>query len=386
MVAERVQQMKSESIVILPEVFNLNSYETNSYLALLKKDSLTAAEVAKISGVPRGRIYEILNNLLEKGFCHSIPGKVKKYKASNPDFLHGMIKSKFRLYETEIEKETKEFDADVEKRKKEFSAEIERRRREFESEVEKRKHKFDLEIERKKQKINSGIERKKQELHLLEKKNDGIVEKLTDVYKKSRGNGDPLDYFEVLRNPIKIHHRYLQLCSEAKNEILGFIKPPFAFSGVEQKKEQGQVNIEIAQRGVKLRGIHEIPADSKEREEYFSHLRKTIKPDAETARFIGELPLIAKFKDKPPITARFIDKLPMKLFVFDNSTTMFTLEDPIEGKLSLTMFVVKHKVMAESFKAFFESFWEKAKDYCIIDGKKVYLAETSKKSSQDKEE
>jgi hypothetical protein len=70
---------------------------------------------------------------------------------------------------------------------------------------------------------------------------------------------------------------------------------------------------------------------------------------------------------------RVIDELPVKLFVFDNRTCFFTLEDPIKGKTSLTMLVTDHEAMAKSFRFLFESFWEKAKDYYIIKGKKHYL-------------
>jgi sugar-specific transcriptional regulator TrmB len=199
--------MKSESIIKLTEAFDLNSYEAKTYLALLEKDSLSAVEATKISGVPRGRIYEILDNLLGKGLCHSIPGKIKKYKASDPAFLHEKIEPKLRMLETEIEKE-----------KQEFESEIERRRREFESEIEKRKQRFGLEIEQ-----------REQEFRLLKKKNNGIVEKLTDVFNNSRGNDNPLEYMEIQKNPDQIMRKLIQLISEAKKRNTVIYKAAILF-------------------------------------------------------------------------------------------------------------------------------------------------------------
>jgi predicted transcriptional regulator len=348
-VAERARQMKSESIVKLPEVFDLNSYEANSYLALLEKDTLTAVEVAKISGVPRGRIYEILNNLLEKGFCHSIPGKVKQYKASNPDFLHEMLKSKLKSIEAEIEQEAKEFDAEIERKKQEFNSEIEKRRRKFESDIEKRKHKFDLEIERKKQNNNSKIERKKQELHLLEKNNDGVIKKLAGVYKKSRGNDNPLDYIEIMRESYLMNKRIAELVAETENEVLNFMKPPFFKRLKETVKERSEIESDLLKKNVVIRVVYEIPEDVEEIEWLYEEIDMSIRD--------GE-------------KAKVIDKLPMKMIVFDEKIAMFEMIDPLSTNKSITVQFVRHQALAQSLKMLFESVWVQAQDYHILKGLK----------------
>ncbi|MDD5363648.1 MAG: helix-turn-helix domain-containing protein [Ignavibacteria bacterium] len=73
-----------DSIKDLLEV-GLTEYEAKVYTAMLKHDLLTALDLTKLSGVPRGRIYDIINQLIEKGFCITVPGTVKKFKADNPE-------------------------------------------------------------------------------------------------------------------------------------------------------------------------------------------------------------------------------------------------------------------------------------------------------------
>jgi sugar-specific transcriptional regulator TrmB len=45
----------------------LYEYEAKAYLALLQQSPLTGYAIARISGVPRSKIYEVLNSLVERG-------------------------------------------------------------------------------------------------------------------------------------------------------------------------------------------------------------------------------------------------------------------------------------------------------------------------------
>ena len=70
----------------------LTGYEARIYLAMTGRNSLTASEVAKLSGVPRSRTYDVLNSLHIKGLCIEVPGNVMRYHVSNPeDSLLGML-------------------------------------------------------------------------------------------------------------------------------------------------------------------------------------------------------------------------------------------------------------------------------------------------------
>jgi sugar-specific transcriptional regulator TrmB len=63
----------------------LTSYEAKTYLALIKRDSFTAAQVARQAEVPRQRIYDVLGSLVEKGLASTKPGRAVKYSATAPD-------------------------------------------------------------------------------------------------------------------------------------------------------------------------------------------------------------------------------------------------------------------------------------------------------------
>jgi sugar-specific transcriptional regulator TrmB len=63
----------------------LTSYEAKAYLALIRRDSYTAAQVARQAGLPRQRIYDVLGSLVEKGLASTRPGSVVKYAATSPE-------------------------------------------------------------------------------------------------------------------------------------------------------------------------------------------------------------------------------------------------------------------------------------------------------------
>jgi sugar-specific transcriptional regulator TrmB len=63
----------------------LTTYEARAYVALVRRDSFTAAQVARQAGLPRQRIYDVLGSLVQKGLASSRPGAVVKYAAIAPE-------------------------------------------------------------------------------------------------------------------------------------------------------------------------------------------------------------------------------------------------------------------------------------------------------------
>ncbi len=63
----------------------LTTYEARAYVALVRRESFTAAQVARQSGLPRQRIYDVLSSLVEKGLASTRPGSVVKYAAIGPE-------------------------------------------------------------------------------------------------------------------------------------------------------------------------------------------------------------------------------------------------------------------------------------------------------------
>jgi HTH-type transcriptional regulator, sugar sensing transcriptional regulator len=68
----------------------LSGYEAKAYLSLLRDSPSTAYEVARASGVPTSKIYEVLSRLLEKDVVSAVESeKTKKYIPLEPaDFLN----------------------------------------------------------------------------------------------------------------------------------------------------------------------------------------------------------------------------------------------------------------------------------------------------------
>ena len=63
----------------------LTQYEARAYVALVRRDASTAAEVARLAGVPRPRIYDVLQSLVTKGLAADRPGRTVKFVAIPPD-------------------------------------------------------------------------------------------------------------------------------------------------------------------------------------------------------------------------------------------------------------------------------------------------------------
>tara|TARA_Y100000310_G_C20568648_1_gene756860 strand:- start:220 stop:1023 length:804 start_codon:yes stop_codon:yes gene_type:complete len=74
--------------------FDLNIYEAKVWTALLSRGVAAAGELADISGVPRSRSYDVLENLEKKGFIIMKLGKPIKYIAVKPEEILKRLKRK----------------------------------------------------------------------------------------------------------------------------------------------------------------------------------------------------------------------------------------------------------------------------------------------------
>src|SRR6266404_5982022 len=63
----------------------LNAYEARSYLVLVGHPRFKALELAARAHVPRQKIYEVLDSLVEKGFAQVIQERTKLFSAVPPD-------------------------------------------------------------------------------------------------------------------------------------------------------------------------------------------------------------------------------------------------------------------------------------------------------------
>src|SRR4029077_14599253 len=86
----------------------LNAYESRSYLVLLGHPKFKALELAARAHVPRQKIYEVLDSLVEKGFAQVIQEKTKLFSAIPPDqAVPSYLSRRAKALEMELADESK---------------------------------------------------------------------------------------------------------------------------------------------------------------------------------------------------------------------------------------------------------------------------------------
>lgn len=158
----------------------LSQREARVYLVLLKKCDFTATELARVSGIPRQKIYDILDNLIKRGVCVERTGRVKRYKAIAPESATRGL--------------------------------LEQYRHDFENEMRER------------------------EMLAQELSKD-----LADQYARNQRRVDPLEYITMLRDRQQIIRNWKLLQNGAKREICSFNKAPFAAPFAENIKDETAV-------------------------------------------------------------------------------------------------------------------------------------------------
>lgn len=236
--------------------FGLTHYESKCYLSLLGQSSLTAVEVARSAGVPRAKVYEILEGLVNKALCRSFPDKVNRYSAVNPLIL---------------------------------------------------KRKFERSLED----LNAEIKLKTEKLDSIRKEGDKVLERLMPLFAEGRNKKDNMNYIEIIKNPEMIRERYLQLVDGAKEEILLFTKPPFD-STPEQAQEQGAKVLDVIKRKVRLRCIYEL-LESNEKNKWLYNFIKWGIGEGEEARVIEKLPMKMAIFDKKIVLLALEDPISKEL-------------------------------------------------------------------------
>ena len=279
-----------ESIIKKLNVMGLSGYEAKCYLALVGKNELTAADVGKIAGVPRSKVYDVLAKLAERGLCNSIPGPVVKYISAPPEMLKNKVENKIKLIRKEIEERNEKLEETVVIR-------------------------------------------------------DEAISFLSEIYKKGRENNESLHYAETIRDPYLVHKKICELIAGIEKEMLAFTRPPFTVPS-KVMEEQCVIEIESLERNIIVRNIYQIPTELGKIE--------SLAKEIEESEGHGEISKVAY-------------ELPLKLFIFDEETVVYSLEDPILHKTSLTFSVVKHRSLAKFMKLAFESVWSSALEPSVLD-------------------
>ncbi|MCW2639642.1 MAG: TrmB family transcriptional regulator [Dactylosporangium sp.] len=250
----------------------LTQYEARTYLALVGRDRYTAAELARASGVPRQRIYDVLGSLTERGVVRTRAGQVVRYLAVDPAVAVNRLMAAHR-------------------------AEFER----------------------------------------IEQTSMRLVDALVPLWSTGRGETDPLDYVDVIRDPDALRTCFEEMQSGAKHQLLTLSKMPYLVV-------DNPVGLRTARRlarvGGDVRCVYEYPM-----------LRESAYVTM-TKRFVaaGE-------------RARLADAVPMRLCIVDGARVLMSLRDPVADGVSTTTVHIEHPAVAECLTYAFETLWSRADDF-----------------------
>jgi|SRR5690554_1857816 len=211
----------------------LTKREAHIYMALLQKKELTASEIASIIPISRTKIYEVIPNLVSKGFCSEVQKDGKRiYSAVEPKIaLKSLLISIKQNYEETI-KSSKEI------------------------------------FEKKSSVINE------------------LENQLTKIHSENIKKQDNIDYIEVIKDRNQIRDRWLTIQKHAKLEELAFNKPPYSIT----PQENIQHEKELIKRNVICKGIYEYD-DSSMPDSSFIEMLESFANIGEEVRVINKLPM-----------------------------------------------------------------------------------------------
>jgi HTH-type transcriptional regulator, sugar sensing transcriptional regulator len=152
----------------------LNAYEARSYLVLVGHPRFKALELAARSHVPRQKIYEVLDSLIEKGFAQVVQEKTKLFSAVEPSLA--------------------------------IPAYLARRGEALQHELEEQSRYA-----------------------------SGLVDDLKKAYSEGQGGRGTLDYLRIVSEPSQIAAQYRRMLSEVKGEYVEFSRPPYAVDPLDEQ-------------------------------------------------------------------------------------------------------------------------------------------------------
>lgn len=86
----------------------LTGYEASAYLALTRRGRASGAEVARLAGLPRQRIYDVLDGLVARGLASVEPGRPARYAAVAPQEAVTLLLGAHRTRLEQLERDAAE--------------------------------------------------------------------------------------------------------------------------------------------------------------------------------------------------------------------------------------------------------------------------------------
>src|SRR4051794_20071608 len=186
----------------------LNAYEARSYLVLVGHPRFKALELAARAHVPRQKIYEVLDSLVEKGFAQVVQEKTKLFSAGGPrPAVAGYPSRKRESLEHELTPNRRARGAPVGALKTPYS--------------------------------------QGQELTDKGRAGGALIDDLKSLYSEGRGGRGTLDSLRIVTEPAQPGAEYRRMLMEVKHEYLEFSRPPYAVDPLDEKlvKQAGQSGV-----------------------------------------------------------------------------------------------------------------------------------------------
>lgn len=152
----------------------LNAYESRSYLVLLGHPKFKALELAVRAHVPRQKIYEVLDGLVEKGFAQVVQEKTKLFSAVEPSLaIPGYLARKRQLADQDFTDNSRAGTA--------------------------------------------------------------LIDDLKILYSEGQGGRGTLDFLRIVTEPAQTAAEYRRMLADVKREYLEFSRPPYAVDPLDEK-------------------------------------------------------------------------------------------------------------------------------------------------------
>lgn len=175
----------------------------------------------------------------------------------------------------------------------------------------------------------------------LQKLNTHLTTVLYNLYASSAERLKDYDFVQILRGRQEIVNTYNSLRSHATSEILELSKGFYTIPDDEANKEADE-NEKLILRGVHMRVIYENKEIEEESNKYF-HRRN------------AELGL----------ESRMMPEIPVKMSLFDYTTILLPLSDPLVEEPNMTVLLIEHPELYRLFREAFESYWHKSQTYIV---------------------
>src|SRR6201999_4517652 len=152
----------------------LNAYEARSYLVLIGHPRFKAIELAARAHVPRQKIYEVLDSLVEKSFAQVVQEKTKLFSAVEPSLaIPGYLARKRQVLEQEL--------------------------------------------------TDNG------------RAGGALIDDLKTLYSEGQGGRGTLDFLRIVTEPAQTAAEYRRMLAEVKHEYLEFSRPPYAVDPLDER-------------------------------------------------------------------------------------------------------------------------------------------------------